>query len=105
MPKYVASRTLREASWNASILDGDVAASVAEIKAADGQDILKYGTGELDRTLLPHGLIDELHLWMFPVIAGGGQRLLDDVETTHLRLVETTRFRSGIVVLTYTPKA
>ena len=42
---------------------------------------------------------------MFPVIAGGGQRLLDDFETTHLELVDTTRFRSGIVVLTYTPKA
>ena len=47
----------------------------------------------------------QLHLWMFPVIAGSGQRLLDDVETTHLKLVETTRFRSGIVVLTYTPNA
>ena len=105
MPKYVASRTLRDASWNASILDGDVAARVADLKASDGQDILKYGTGELDRTLLGHDLIDELHLWMFPVIAGGGQRLLDDVETTHLELVDTTRFRSGIVVLTYTPKA
>ena len=104
MPKYVASRTLRDASWNASILDGDVAARVADLKASDGQDILKYGTGELDRTLLGHDLIDELHLWMFPVIAGGGQRLLDDVETTHLELVDTTRFRSGIVVLTYTPK-
>ena len=56
MRKYVASRTLRDASWNASILDGDVAASVAEIKAADGQDILKYGTGELDRTLLAQRL-------------------------------------------------
>ena len=104
MPKYVASRTLRDASWNASILDGDVAARVADLKASDGQDILKYGTGELDRTLLGHGLIDELHLWMFPVIAGGGQHLLDDVEITHLELVDTTRFRSGIVVLTYTPK-
>ena len=52
MPKYVASRTLRDASWNATILDGDVAARVADLKASDGQDILKYGTGELDRTLV-----------------------------------------------------
>ena len=47
-----ASRTLRDASWNATILDGDVAARFADLKASDGEDILKYGTGELDRTLL-----------------------------------------------------
>ena len=87
-----------------TILDGDVTARVAELKASDGEDILKYGTGELDRTLLGHDLIDELHLWMFPVIAGGGRRFLDDVETTHLELVDTIKFHSGIVVLTYTPK-
>ena len=64
---------------------------------------MKYGTGELDRTLIQHGLVDEFHFWMFPVIVGGGQRLLDDVGTTHLKLVDTTRFDSGIVVLKYTP--
>ena len=103
MPKYVASRTLREATWNATIVDGDVAERIAEIKRGPGLDLLKYGTGELDRTLIEHGLVDEFHFWMFPVIVGGGQRLLDDVATTHLKLVDTTRFDSGIVVLTYSP--
>jgi dihydrofolate reductase len=103
IPKHVASRTLSEATWNATIIHGDVAAAVAELKQEPGESILKYGTGELDRTLLEHGLLDELHFWVFPVLAGSGQRLIEGIETTHLKLVETTRFGSGIVVLTYTP--
>jgi dihydrofolate reductase len=103
MPKYVASHTLKDTKWNASVL-GDAAAAVAALKAQDGGDLLKYGTGELDRTLLEQQLVDEYHFWMFPVIAGGGQHLLDHVDTTHLQLVEATPFDSGIVVLTYTTK-
>jgi dihydrofolate reductase len=103
IPKHVASRTLSEATWNATIIQSDVAAAVAELKQEPGESILKYGTGELDRTLLEHGLLDELHFWVFPVLAGSGQRLIEGIETTHLKLVETTRFGSGIVVLTYTP--
>ena len=99
----MASRTLSEATWNATVIQGDVAEAVAELKQEPGESILKYGTGELDRTLLAHGLLDELHFWVFPVLAGSGQRLIDGIETTHLKLVETTRFGSGIVVLTYTP--
>lgn len=104
MPKHVASRTLSDAAWNATVIDGDVVEAVAALKQEDGGDILKFGTGELDRALIPAGLVDEIHLWMFPVIAGGGGRLLDDIDTTHLALADTTRFDSGIVVLTYTPK-
>jgi dihydrofolate reductase len=103
MPKHVASRTLSEATWNATIIEGDAADAVAELKQGPGENILKFGTGELDRTLLRNGLIDELHFWVFPVLAGGGQHLIEGIETTHLNLVETTRFGSGIVVLTYTP--
>lgn len=104
MPKYVASRTLRDATWNATILDGDVAEAVAELKAGAGEDILKFGTGELDRTLLANGLVDEFHFWMFPVLAGSGQSLIDGIDVTHLQLVETTPFASGIVVHTYAPQ-
>jgi dihydrofolate reductase len=103
MPKYVASRTAREGTWNATILSGDVAAQLAEIKAQDGGDLLKFGTGELDRTLLEHRLVDEYHFWVFPVIAGSGQRLLDDVPVTHLQLIDSIRFDSGIVVMVYEP--
>lgn len=47
---------------------------------------------------MQHDLVDECHFWMFPVVAGSGERLLDGIDTTHL---DTTRFSSGIVVLTY----
>ncbi|GIH97313.1 dihydrofolate reductase family protein [Planobispora siamensis] len=67
-------------------------------------DALKYGTGELDRTLLENTLVDEYHFWMFPVVAGGGRRLFEGIDTTHLRLVRSVPFASGIVVLVYEPK-
>ena len=104
MPKHVASNTLKEATWNATIIDGDVAQEVAKLKEQPGENLLKYGTGELDRTLLAHGLVDEFHFWIFPVLLGGGQRLIEGIDATHLNLVETTRFGSGIVVNVYAPK-
>jgi dihydrofolate reductase len=104
IPKHVASRTLSETTWNASVIDGDVAEGVAALKAQDGGDLLKYGTGELDRTLMEHGLVDEFHFWVFPVLAGGGQRLIEGIDTTHLRLVDASVFSSGIVVHVLEPK-
>lgn len=104
LPKYVASRTLQEATWNATIVQGDLAEEVAKLKQEPGESILKFGTGEVDRTLIAHELIDELHLWIFPVIAGGGQRLIEGIDTTHLKLADSTTFTTGIVVNTYAPK-
>ena len=106
LPKYVASRTLPvgEVDWNATILGDDVAGEIAELKQEPGQHILKFGTGELDRLLLRERLVDEYHLWVFPVVVGGGLRLFDGFPTTHLDLVDRTRFDSGITVLTLTPK-
>jgi dihydrofolate reductase len=101
LPKYVASRTLEEATWNATIIKGDVAEEVARLKQQPGENILKFGTGELDRTLIARELIDEFHFWVFPVLAGGGQRLIESIETTHLKLVDTATFSTGIVVHTY----
>ena len=75
------------------------------LKEQPGQDILKFGTGQLDGTLMEHGLVDEFHFWVFPVIVGQGQRLLDGVvDVTHLRLLRTTSMASGIVVHVYGPK-
>ena len=101
MPKHVASRTLTETTWNASLIEGDVADGVAALKAQDGGDILKYGTGELDKALAAGRLVDEFHFWVFPVVAGKGDRLFDGLDLTTLQLVETNRFASGIVVLVY----
>ena len=75
MTKYVASRTLTETAWNATLIEGDVAEELARLKEQPGKDILKWGTGELDRTLVEHGLVDEFHFWYFPVILGSGKHL------------------------------
>jgi dihydrofolate reductase len=101
MPKHVASRTLTETTWNASLIEGDVAEAVAALKEQDGGDIIKYGTGELDRALVENQLVDEFHFWVFPVVAGKGDRLFDGLDLTSLKLVDTSRFESGIVVLVY----
>jgi dihydrofolate reductase len=105
LPKYVASRTLPpgEAEWNATVLDGDVAAAVRSLKEQPGENIVKYGTGEFSKTLLENKLVDEYHFWVFPEVVGSGDRLLDGFRAT-LKLVDTTRFKSGIVVLELAPK-
>ncbi|MFD4441654.1 dihydrofolate reductase family protein [Nocardia sp. NPDC058519] len=107
LPKYVASTTLKptELSWNAELLDGDVVESVRTLKAKTSGNLLKFGTGSFSRTLLENALVDEYRFWVFPVVAGPGARLFDDIAaTTHLRLLDTTRFDSGIVVHRLAPR-
>ena len=105
MPKYVPTTTLDEASWNATLIKGNVAEQVAELKQQPGENLLKFGTGVLDQMLIEHGLVDEFHFWVFPVVAGAGDRLLDGLGTDalHLKLKDTTRLTSGIVIHTYAP--
>jgi dihydrofolate reductase len=104
LPKYVASRTLTDARWNAEILQGDAVEEVAKLKEAGEGTLLKYGTGSFSQALLEGGQLDELHLWAFPFIAGSGEALLPGITTTHLNLAEVTELDNGCVVLTYTPK-
>ncbi len=104
LPKHVASTTLKETIWNATVLQGDAAAAVADLKDQPGANLLKFGTGSFSRTLMQHGLIDELHLWRFPVIAGSSDSIFEGMPVTHLQLIATTTFRSGIVVEVFGPK-
>lgn len=105
MPKYVASSTLKDAAWNATVINGDVAAFVADLKQQPGKDIIKYGTGPLDDTLLAHDLIDEFHFLLTPVAVGKGTHLFEDLEATaQLTLTDVTRLANGVLILTYTPK-
>jgi dihydrofolate reductase len=105
LPKFVASRSMPpgQAEWNATVLEGDAADAVAKLKDEDGQSIIKYGTGEFSKALLENKLVDEYHFWIFPEVMGSGDRLLDGFRTS-LELVDTTRFKSGIVVLKLAPK-
>jgi len=105
IPKYVASTTLTELGWNATLLSGDVARQVAELKEQPGSYLLKYGTGPLDRTLVPNGLIDEFRIWIVPVTHSPGQPLFGDVPASSLALTGTRTFATGVVVLTYVPAA
>jgi len=105
IPKYVASTTLREATWNATVINGDVATFVADLKQQTGGNIIKYGNGPLDVTLMENGLIDEFHLLITPVGIGRGQHLFECIDTAPaLNLVDVTRFSNGVVILIYTPK-
>jgi dihydrofolate reductase len=104
LPKYVASTTLTEASWNATIIPGDVAAFVAHLKDQPGGALVKYGNGPLDRTLMASGLVDEFHLLLTPVAVGSGQHLFEQIEgAPTLRLADVQRFASGVLLLIYQP--
>jgi dihydrofolate reductase len=105
MPKYVASRSLDDVTWNATLLGADIVTAIQDLKAQPGKDLIKYGTSRLDATLLGAGLVDELRVWIMPVVVGSGQRIFEDVEPSSLRLnlTDVRRLRNGSVVLTYIP--
>ncbi len=107
-PKYVVSTTLEEPlDWNNStLIKGNVAEAVSNLKQQPGKDLLIFGSGDLLNALMQHDLIDEYRLMIFPVVVGSGKRLFrDGSDTTVLRLVDTKTFGSGVVVLTYEPAA
>jgi dihydrofolate reductase len=101
MPKFVASRTLHEAKWNAAIIEGDVGDAVRELKEEAGGDLLIYGSGTLVDELTRHGLIDEYRLIVYPLLLGAGKRLFEDSAETKLSLIDATTTGTGVAVLTY----
>ena len=106
-PKYVASRDpATRLEWpNSTLLSGDIPAAVAELKQNEGGDLVVMGSGQLIRSLLPHGLIDEYLLLIYPLILGSGQRLFDhESHTVQLRLVESIATTTGAIIATYEPE-
>jgi dihydrofolate reductase len=103
MPKHVASTTLRDLEWsNSTLIEGDVPEAVARLKETDGGPILIAGSRTLVQSLMPHGLIDEYRLMIFPVALGSGARLFpESPDKTTLELADTRVFDSGVVVHTY----
>src|SRR6202162_538890 len=103
--KYVVSTTLEEPlPWsNSTLLKGDGAKAVAELKAGPGKDIVVLGSGALLQSLMPHNLIDEYVLQIHPLILGSGSRLFNDGPLASLRLVGTTTTTTGVVIATYQP--
>jgi dihydrofolate reductase len=104
-PKYVASNTLTEAGWeNSTVLSGDVAAAIRELKAGPKGDLQVHGSGALVRWLLEHDLIDEMTLLVVPVVLGQGARLFpDDGPDIALDLVESRADSKGVTIQVYRP--
>ncbi|MEV4063408.1 dihydrofolate reductase family protein [Nonomuraea dietziae] len=101
--KYVASRTLESVSWqNSTLLTGDVAKAVGELKQGEGGEIQVHGSGRLIQTLLAHDLVDSFHVLVFPVLLGSGKRLFaEGTMPSGLRLVDTAASDTGVLISTY----
>jgi len=102
-PKMVFSRTLKSADWEHSTIFREIdSATIDAMKREPGKNILIFGSGEVVSALTRHGLIDEYHFVVCPVLLGGGKTLLNDVgRATALKLVESKPFPSGVVILRY----
>ena len=106
VPKYVVSGTLEEPlAWNNSTpIKGNVAEEIIELKRRPGKDITVLGSGELVRSLLRDGLLDELRLMVHPLVMGSGKRLFEDgADRKALELVNSRTFATGVVYLAYRP--
>jgi len=103
--KHVASRTLKTLTWeNSRLIAGDVATAVARLKSEDGPELQVHGSSNLIQTLLPAGLIDQLRLWVFPVVVGKGKRLFGEgARTAGLTLVDSKASTTGVLINTYRP--
>lgn len=103
LPKFVVSSTLTEPSWNnTTVLAEDPVAAIRALKEEDGQPILMHGYGPLAKQLLAEGILDELHLWVHPVLAGVGEGddlVLQPGLNRVLQLGGTRTLASGIVIL------
>jgi dihydrofolate reductase len=105
MPKYVVSSTLEDPDWsNTSVIAGGPVEAIRRLKEAPGKDIVQYGFGQLSSALVTHRLLDELRLWVYPLVLGKaepGDLLYRDCPTTMFELAGTTTLQNGIVILSY----
>ena len=106
--KYVVSTTLTDPSWsNTTVVNGDVAGQVRSLKEQTRGDILQYGFGPVSRLLLDNGLLDELRLWLHPVLSGGAKPsdlLYRDGTQARFDLVDSEVHSTGMIILSYRPR-
>ncbi len=104
-PKYVASRTLTDPQWaDTTVLSGDLAAAIGELKAKPGGELQVHGSGTLVRWLLDNQLVDEMNLLIAPVVVGGGTRLFPATgPDIALGLLDSRAFPKGATLQVYRP--
>ena len=104
-PKYVASTTLTDPQWaNSTVLSGDVAAAIAELRARPGGELQVHGSGTLVRWLLDNGLVDEIVLLVYPMVIGQGTRLFADAgPDIALELLDSQSTSTGVTMQVYRP--
>jgi dihydrofolate reductase len=101
--KYVVSRTIEDPAWEpTTVLRGPLTEEIERLKATPGGDIVVTGSMTLARALVAERLVDEYRLFVYPVVVGRGTRLFENAtDVPRLELVESRRFRSGVVLLRY----
>jgi dihydrofolate reductase len=106
VPKYVVSTTLSKVKWqNSTLIKGGLAEKIAGLKGRPGKDIAVTGSPTLVHSLLESGLLDQLTLFVHPVVAGSGKRLFKDgSDLKRLELVDSMTTRTGVATLTYHPR-
>jgi len=106
-PKYVVASTPPSVEWNNSAVLGRYHSdAIRELKDRTGGGLYVSGSGTLVRAMLSDGLVDELHLFVYPVAVGSGKRLFDDgTHTTKFSLAESQAYDNGVLHLDYRPVA
>ena len=100
----MASTTPFDPEWNTTVLSGDVAAAIRELKAKPGGELQVHGSGALFRWLLDNDLVDEINLFTFPVVVGQGTRLFPDSgRDIALELGSQSVTPSGVTIQVYRP--
>ena len=101
--KYVVSRKLDKVDWNNStLIKGDVVKEITQLKGLDAPELQVHGSSNLIQTLLKHNLIDEMHLWIFPVAIGKGKRLFGEgTNPSDFKLLESRTSSTGVIIATY----
>ena len=105
-PKYLASTTITDPQWaDTTVLSGDLAAAIGELKAKPGGEVQVHGSGALIRWLLGHDLVDEIQLLVVPVVLGQGARLFPEAgPDIALDLVDSRVDSKGVTIQVYRPK-
>ena len=102
-PKYIATRTLKEVTWsNAHVLEGELSAAIPELKARGEGNIAVLGSGVLVQELIAKDLVDELRLFLHPLLLGTGKRLFREMDhPRRLRFIDCTATTTGVLMLSY----